>query len=138
MSASCGTRLTKAEILAEGKSASDIPHVRWARWQAKQARLAFFLLGLRGSFGFGLVCPLEGFCWSDEPEALLSVFAAGVPSFRDSAMFSVSSWSPLNSGSGDTSSALGDMISLSLGSPGYRSRAAAATLQPHSPTPRTQ
>ena len=34
--------------------------MRWALWQAKQARLAFFLRGRRGSFGsyFFLTSPL--------------------------------------------------------------------------------
>ena len=33
----------------------DIPHVRCARWQAKQALLAFFLLGRSGSFALELL-----------------------------------------------------------------------------------
>lgn len=32
---------------------SVVPQVKCARWQAKQARLAFFLRGLDGSFGLG-------------------------------------------------------------------------------------
>jgi hypothetical protein len=50
------------------KNCEDIPQVKCALWQAKQALLAFFRLGLEGSLDLALLEPLGA-----SEEALLSV-----------------------------------------------------------------
>lgn len=99
-----------------------IPHVRWARWQAKQALLAFFLRGLMGSLAF-VAAGFWPFWATPFPLALFSVLVSG--SSERSAM-SPDSWSPplcFTDGDGEPSLMLPAMLYRSRGATSGRRRA---------------
>lgn len=89
------------------------PQVKWARWQAKQALLAFLRRGRSGSLALEA---LEGFgfCAGELAPEAWSVFC--------SAAMSLPSGSRLYSGEGDASSASGVVIISPLGYTGATAR----------------